>query len=456
MAMAPKLDHNIEGTDGFCRTCLTDLPPRDTSGPAPPRCPNCHSPRLVQPEQIAGLSIAHIDCDAFYAAIEKRDNPDLATKPVLIGGGVRGVVSTACYIARVDGVHSAMPMFQARKLCPDAVIIKPNMEKYSAAGKQVRQLMEEVTPLVQPVSIDEAFLDLTGTERLHGMVPAKTLCKLAKHIEDKVGITVSIGLSHNKFLAKMASDEDKPAGFFSITSAQTRDYLSAKPVTAIWGVGKAMGKKLNRHGITHVSQLQRMEQAELVKQYGEFGLRLYNLSRGIDHRQVRKTDVVKSISGETTFNEDIADQERLERLLWRQAERVASRAKKTGWAGYTVTLKLKDNQFKSITRSKSLHDPTQLADVIYRTAQPFLAKECTGRKYRLLGVGISNLVDPGDSDPQDLLDPDAATRAKAERAMDLVRNKFGKDAIEKGRSLSTSKQALPEQNEDTDPDPRNL
>ncbi len=454
--MAGEVEKPIEGANGFCRSCLTDLPERPANAPPLLRCPDCHSPRLVQAEQVTGLSIAHIDCDAFYAAIEKRDDPALATKPVIIGGGVRGVVSTACYIARIDGVHSAMPMFKAKQLCPNAVIIKPNMEKYSAAGREVRQLMENVTPLVQPVSIDEAFLDLTGTERLHGMAPAKTLCKLAKQIEQEIGITVSIGLSHNKFLAKMASDEDKPAGFFSITPAQTRDYLAAKPVTAIWGVGKAMGKKLNRQGITHVSQIQKMEQSELVKNYGELGLRLYNLSRGIDHRQVRKTDEVKSISGETTFNEDIADQDRLERLLWRQTERVAARAKKTGWAGYTVTLKLKDNQFKSITRSKSLHDPTQLADVIYRTAQPLLAKECTGRKYRLLGVGISNLVDPGDADPQDLLDPDATTRAKAERAMDLIRNKYGKDAVEKGRSLSKSKEALPEQNEDTNPGPRNL
>lgn len=447
--MAP--DPSISGSNGFCRSCLADLPPQPASAPPLMRCPNCHSPRLVQASQIKGLSIAHIDCDAFYAAIEKRDNPDLADKPVIIGGGKRGVVSTACYIARLDGVHSAMPMFQANKRCPNAIVIKPNMEKYSAVGKQVRQMMEDVTPAVQPISIDEAFLDLTGTERLHHMVPAKTLCLLANRIKEEIGITVSIGLSHNKFLAKMASDEDKPAGFFAITEQETRTYLAAKPVTAIWGVGKAMGAKLNRQGITHVSQLQRMEQADLAKRYGELGLRLYNLSRGIDHRPVRKVAEVKSISGETTFMEDIADKSRLERLLWRQSERVAARAKKTGWAGYTVTLKLKDNQFKSITRSRSLHDPTQLADVIYRTALPLLTAECNGRKYRLLGVGISNLIDADGNDPQDLLDPKATTRAKAERAMDIVREKFGKDAIEKGRGLSSKKDPLPDQNDDTNP-----
>jgi len=177
------------------------------------RCPACKSPRLVRHDEIASLSMAHIDCDAFYAAIEKRDNPAIADKPVIVGGGKRGVVSTACYVARTFGVKSAMPMFKALAACPNAVVVRPDMQKYALVGRQVRQLMLETTPLVEPLSLDEAFLDLTGTDRLHRCSPAQTLARLAKRIEDELAITVSVGLSFNKFLAKVASELDKPRGF---------------------------------------------------------------------------------------------------------------------------------------------------------------------------------------------------------------------------------------------------
>ena len=206
-----------EVTKGFCRDCLQDF--------ATPtkRCKNCGSPRLVTHPEIHDLAIAHIDCDAFYASIEKRDNPELRDKPVIVGGQIRGVVSTACYIARIHGIKSAMPMFKAMKLCPNAIVVKPNMAKYAAAGKIVREIMFEFTPLVQPVSIDEAFLDLSGTEKLHGASPALSLARLVKRIETEVGITASVGLSHNKFLAKLASDFEKPRGFSIIGKSETRE-----------------------------------------------------------------------------------------------------------------------------------------------------------------------------------------------------------------------------------------
>src|SRR5689334_15449192 len=240
---------------GFCRDCCVRLP---TDAASAARCPNCRSPRLARHAELFGLAIAHIDCDAFYAAIEKRDNPDLRDKPLIIGGGTRGVVSTACYIARISGVRSAMPMFKARKLCPDAVILPPNMAKYQKAGKEVRALMLELTPLVEPLSIDEAFLDLSGTETLHKSSPAESLARLALKIEREIGITVSIGLSHNKFLAKIASDLNKPRGFSVIGKAETLSFLADKPVRFIWGIGQKTSESLAKDGLTTLGQIQSM------------------------------------------------------------------------------------------------------------------------------------------------------------------------------------------------------
>jgi len=423
----------MQGERGFCRDCLTDLTAEET------RCLACGSPRLLRHPDLARLSIAHLDCDAFYAAIEKRDNPDLLDKPLIIGGGKRGVVSTACYIARTYGVHSAQPMFKALKACPDAVVVPPDMEKYSTVGKQVREKMRNLTPLVEPISIDEAFMDLSGTERLHGMVPAKALARMVTELEAELGITVSVGLAPVKFLAKMASDERKPRGFFVLGASEVKDYLAAKPVKALWGVGKAMAKKMERDGLTQVSQLQTMDESTLGLKYGELGLRLYRLSRGIDTRAVTPHHETKSVSSETTFFDDVSDLDELDGILWRQCERVARRAKASGHAGYTVTLKLKTASFQSRTRSRTLHDPTQLAEVIYKASRPLLDKEADGTKFRLLGVGISNLADPEMADPGDLVDEDGARKAKTERALEQVREKFGTDVINKGRGLKRNK-----------------
>lgn len=412
-------------TPGFCRDCLADAAGNDS------RCHVCHGPRLVRHAEIHALSIAHIDCDAFYAAVEKRDDPALADKPVIVGGGTRGVVSTACYIARIRGVKSAMPMFKALKLAPDAVVIKPNMKKYAEAGRQVRDLMLAVTPSVEPLSIDEAFLDLSGTERLHGHSPAKTLAKLILDIEKTIGITASVGLAPNKYLAKVASDLQKPRGFSVIGKTEAKSFLAEKPVGLIWGVGKAMQERLAADGISMIGQLQNMERNDLMRRYGSMGSRLYSLSRGEDMRAVSPDEESKSVSAETTFNTDINDAAELEAILWILSEKVAFRAKKEGCAGRTVTLKLKTADFKLRTRATSLEDPTQMAHRIFAAARPLLHKEATGTRFRLIGVGISQLTETPANEEQ-TLDAREAAQSKAERAIDSLRKKFGKDSVERG------------------------
>lgn len=414
----------------FCRDCLVEA----ASGAA--RCKSCGGHRILAHAELDSLAIAHLDCDAFYAAIEKRDDPSLADKPVIIGGGVRGVVATCCYIARISGVRSAMPMFQATRLCPHAIVIKPSMTKYAAAAREVRAMMRMLTPLVEPLSLDEAYLDLNGTERLHGMSPAKTMVTLAKQIETEIGITVSIGLSFNKFLAKLASELDKPRGFAVIGRVEAKSFLRDKPVSLIRGAGNALQARLAKDGITRIAQLQDADAKGLGRRYGATGLWLHRLAHADDTRTVDPAGEIKSISSETTFSHDIHDYAELEKILWRQAERVSARAKASGLGGRTVVLKLKTSNFKIRTRSVSLESPTMLADRIFRTACMPLRREADGTAYRLLGVGLSNICPAGECDPSDLVDKGFAKRAAAERALDRVRNKFGSEAAGKGRGLA--------------------
>ncbi|MBL8790357.1 MAG: DNA polymerase IV, partial [Rhizobiales bacterium] len=360
--------------------------------------------------------------------------PSLADKPVIVGGGTRGVVSTCCYIARIRGVRSAMPMFKALKLAPDAVVIKPNMAKYSEVGHQVRELMLAVTPLVEPLSIDEAFLDLTGTARLHGRPPAKTLAVLIREIEQKIGITASVGLAPNKYLAKVASDLEKPRGYSVIGRTEALGFLAGKPVSLIWGVGKAMQETLAKDGITGIGQLQRMEKNDLLRRYGSMGARLYHLSRGEDMRTVSTDDTSKSIGAETTLDRDVADYGELEALLWAMAQKVSRRAKEQGYGGYTVTLKLKTRDFRLRTRATTLEDPTQLAHRMFDAAKPLLRKEVTGTEFRLIGIALSHLEEMTEGD-EATLDPRLEANSKAEKAIDLIREKFGKEAVDRGLSL---------------------
>ncbi len=413
----------------LCRECLT---PFDDGR----RCPACQSPRVIAHPELFDLSIAHMDCDAFYASVEKRDDPTLRDKPVIIGGGRRGVVSTACYIARIKGVRSAMPMFQALKLCPEAVVVRGRMDTYVAVSREVRAMMEALTPSIEPLSLDEAFLDLTGTERLHHAPPAVMLAALTKRMEEEIGITGSIGLSHNKFLAKVASDLDKPRGFSVIGKAETAAFLKEKPVRLIWGVGNAAQASLEKAGIRTFSDLLRWDKADLTARFGSMGDRLWHLARGEDRRAVSRHAPVKSVSNETTFGEDTADPDILDGHLWRLSEHVSARLKAKEQSGRVVTVKLKRSDHSTLTRRTSLSEPTQIADRIYRTARELFDAAAHEGPFRLIGVGLSEIkADSGADSFGDLLDPGAAGRASAERATDAIRDRFGKDAIIKGRSL---------------------
>ncbi|MCP9630741.1 DNA polymerase IV [Rhodopseudomonas palustris] len=407
----------------FCRDCLAD------NGAAARRCAACGSPRLIGHPELPNLTLAHIDCDAFYATVEKRDNPDLADKPVIIGGGKRGVVSAACYIARTYGVRSAMPMFKALALCPSATVVRPDMAKYVRVGREVRQAMLQLTPLVEPLSIDEAFLDLSGTERLHGTIAAKVLARFAQQVERDIGITVSVGLSCNKFLAKIASDLDKPRGFAALGQEDARAMLAPRPVGFIFGVGPATEARLGQRGFRTIADLQKADEIELMRQFGDEGRRLWRLARGIDTRKVVPDRGAKSISNETTFDTDIRDFETLERILWRLSEKVSSRLKGASLAGSTVTLKLKTADFRQRTRSQTIHAPTQMANRIFAISHEMLAKEIDGTAFRLIGTGVSALSEQTQADESDLLDRRAAT---AERAMDDLRKKFGNAAVIRG------------------------
>ena len=414
----------------LCRDCLT---PHESPG----RCPGCGSPRQVRHAELFALSTAHVDCDAFYASVEKRDDPAIRDLPLIIGVGRRGVVSTCCYIARIKGVRSAMPMFQALKLCPEAVVLPPRMAKYAEVSRAIRAMMLDLTPLVEPLSLDEAFLDLAGTGRLHRAPPALLLARLQARVEAELGITLSVGLSHNKFLAKIASDLDKPRGFAVIGRAETEAFLAPKPVGLIWGVGAAAVASLEREGIHTIGDLRRRERKQLIERFGAMGDRLWHIARGEDGRAVSPDRAPKSISHETTFETDTGDIAPLRRHLWILSEELSARAKAKELGGKTVTLKLKRADFALMTRRHTLPAPTQLADRIFRAAEPLLARDAGEGPFRLIGVGLSDLQPAARCDPaDDLLDQDARKRRDAERAADMIRSRFGAGAIILGRRLS--------------------
>jgi DNA polymerase-4 len=413
----------------LCRDCLAVFAERVA------RCPACSSPRRLVHAELDSLAIAHIDCDAFYASVEKRDNPALRDQPVIVGGGRRGVVSAACYIARLYGVRSAMPMFKALAACPHATVIHPDMAKYARVGQEIRDMMRSLTPLVEPLSIDEAFLDLAGTEHLHHGSPARSLARLALEIERRIGVTVSIGLSYNKFLAKIASDLDKPRGFAVIGRGEAVEFLGGKPVGLIWGVGKALQARLAADGISRIADLRGYEETALIARYGSIGRRLHRFARGEDDRRVDPDDEIKSLSAETTFEADIAGREALAAELWPLCETVSGRLKRHGLAGRSVHLKLKTADFKLLSRSRRLASQTQLAETLYRAALPLLEAEATGRRYRLIGVGAADLAPAGPDAQPDLLDVEGRRRATVEKVIDDLRARLGADAIRKGRGL---------------------
>jgi DNA polymerase-4 len=413
----------------LCRDCYL------VADTIPPRCPNCGGGRLVHHPAFLGLTIAHIDCDAFYASVEKRDRPDLQGRPVIVGGGTRGVVTAACYVARIYGVKSAMPMFKALKACPDAVVIKPDFAKYTAASRQIRALMNELTPLVQPLSIDEAVLDLSGTQALHGAAPAVVLARFANAVETQVGVTVSIGLAANRLMAKIAAGRGKPRGFTVIDAQEAASLLAPESVRLLPGIGAALARKLETMGITRLGQLQALPDREATRKLGDDGPALVRRARGEDSRPVDPTRETKSVSAETTFPQDLSAIPDLEHHLWRLCEKLARRLRAQELAAGGVVLKLKTVRFVSRTRAARLSSPTVLPDRLFDLAHVLLAKEATGAAFRLIGIGANPLVPIATADLGDLADPTTPRRAAAQAAIDALRGRFGDGAIAKGRSL---------------------
>jgi DNA polymerase-4 len=420
----------MSDSQALCRDCGEDFP----TPPVERRCPRCDSPRIIEHRELSELSVAHLDCDAFYATVEKRDDPSLAEKPVVVGGEKRGVVMACCYIARRYGIRSAMPMRRALERCPHATVVSPQMSKYKEASRAVRALMEETTPKVEPISIDEAFLDLAGLNLLRNMFPAAMLVHLVHRIEEEVGITASIGLSYNKSLAKIASDLDKPRGFSIIGRADAIPFLTEKPVSMLWGVGPALENRLNRDGVMRIGQLRDIPERELVARYGVIGKRLARLAIGQDGRAIQSGEVQRSISSERTFTDDIADRDELLEKLWPLCEKVGDQLKSKNLVAGTLTLKLKTSRFRLITRSRKLARPTQYGTDLFDVAKPLVSDEADGRQFRLIGIGTKDLTDAGEVDHGDLF---GASREHAtEEVIDRVRERFGKDVIKKGRSFS--------------------
>ena len=409
----------------ICRDCL------HTGDHKVERCPACGSRRMVQHDELDQLTIAHLDCDAFYASVEKRDRPELRDRPVIVGGGRRGVAATCCYIARQYGVHSAMPMFKALKACPDAVVIKPDFAKYKAASAAIFGAVERLTPLVQTLSLDEAWIDLTGTERLNGGPPAFQLVRLQQQIEAETGLTVSIGLAPNRFLAKVASELDKPRGF-SVLGSEAAAVLAPKPVGILPGVGPVFRKTLQSDGYATVGDLAGADLRDLVKRYGETGLRLHDLAHGRDARRVNPAHDRKGMSAETTFNEDLTSAEDLEAELWPLCEKLASKARRDGVASRVLVLKLRRTDFRIVTRRISLPEPVQTARALFAAGRELMAPEL-GRPYRLIGIGMAEVVDAVDAPA--LFETSETRALKTETAIDALRAKFGARAVVAGRAL---------------------
>ena len=402
-------------------------------------CPDCGSGQLLQHPELLDLSLAHIDCDAFYASVEKADNPALQDKPVIVGGGKRGVVAAACYIARQFGVRSAMPSWQALQKCPHAVVIRPRMARYQEISRKIRAKMLSLTPLVEPLSIDEAFLDLSGTQKLHRRSPAEMLAALQSEIVAELGLTVSVGLSYNKSLAKMASDQDKPNGFFVLGTTEAADWLASRPVSILFGLGKASVARLEQAGYQTCRDLVQAEPAQLRALLGSQTDRLTALAKGTDPRPVTPVSRAKSLSAETTFDTDISDYAELEAELELLSQKVSRRLKKAGLQGRRVQLKLKTDTHRILTRSKTLTQPSNRHFILFEAAAELLRAECRpGRFWRLLGIGMEGFDGAGAQALPDLFAPEKedSRRAGLEEALDRLHEKMGGEAVATGRHFT--------------------
>jgi DNA polymerase IV len=384
-------------TRALCRDCCEIV-----DGPADV-CGRCGGARLLAHAEIESLGIAHIDCDAFYASVEKRDRPELAREPLIVGhAGGRGVVVTACYVARTFGVRSAMPMFQAVELCPHGTVIQPDMAKYKRVSGEIRAIFETAAAVLEPVSLDEAYLDLTDDYRTEAPPAAEALATISKRIENEIGITVSIGLACNKFLAKLASELEKPRGFSVIGSSEAKGFLAPLSVRKIHGVGAVTARRMEEGGLKTIADLQVLKEQELVARFGKFGHRLALFAHGDDDRSVTPYRPVKSISAETTFRQDTGSGDRLREVATGLCDRVAAQLARKGVAGSSIVLKLKTSDFRLLTRSRRLSHPTQRAALIFESVAALIDREADGRTFRLIGVGVGDLGSATAADPADL------------------------------------------------------
>jgi nucleotidyltransferase/DNA polymerase involved in DNA repair len=377
-------------------------------------------------------AILHVDMDAFYASVEQRDNPDLRGKPVIVGAGPRerGVVSAASYEARKFGVHSAMPSRTACKLCPQGIFVRPDMKKYAQVSKQIMTILGTFTPFVQPVSVDEAFMDVTGSTKKFGD-PLTIAKRIKAEIHAQTGLTASVGVAPNKFLAKLASDLNKPDGLTVITEANKVEMLAPLPVSKIWGVGKVTEMRLQELGIRTIGDLQRFPLDELRHRFGNTAEHLRALAMGEDDREVVTDEETKSISSEQTFDVDTADLDQIKKCLLEQCEEVGLRLRGEKVAARTVLLKLRYADFTTLTRRRTLPQPTQDEMMLYEVAgQLLVAEGIEGKRIRLIGVGASNLVPPGLQG--DLFDLDPEKRARVNKVVDDLRARLGPKAVRRG------------------------
>lgn len=422
----------------LCRACGSA---GFVGGNTPPAsCPSCDSADIRWHAELFDLCLAHLDCDAFYASVEKRDNPDLADKPVIVGGRERGVVAAACYIARQYGVRSAMPTYTALKKCPEAVVIKPRMSHYVGISREIREMMMQLTPLVQPISIDEAFLDMHGTQALHGCSPAVALARLQAKIRTNIGITVSIGLAGTKSLAKMASDRDKPDGFFVVGDKEAKGWLAPQPISVLFGLGKAAVGRLNAAGFSTCDDLVTADLRHLTAVLGSQATSIQQRAAGIDQRPVSTNQIAKSISSETTFNSDLGSITDLEAELEALCLKVSARLKAKQIAGGRVTLKLKRPDHRILTRSQTLQGRTDKSHLLFAVGRELLQREIgPKRRYRLIGFGVDQLGDPQAPSLLDIAGGIGEKKNKLEAAMDQVQKKLGAGAVQTGRMFQRGK-----------------
>jgi DNA polymerase-4 len=385
-------------------------------------------------------AILHIDMDAFYASVEEREQPGLAGRPIIVGGSPRGrgVVSAANYAARQYGVHSAMPMARAVRLCPAAVCLPVRMQLYATVSQQIREIFNRYTPLVEPLSLDEAFLDVTESERLFG--PAADIARAIKQaIFDELSLVASVGIAPNKFVAKIASDLDKPDGFVEVKVNEVQAFLDPLPVSRVWGVGKTTGKELERLGISTIRQLRSQSETVLQDRFGKFGSHLWRLANGFDDRPVVSDSEAKSISNETTFDNDIGQRDTLLAWLMELTEQVCWRLRQHELYGRTVQIKLRFPDFSTITRSHTLAEATQQTSQVWQTVVDLFDKamEKETRPLRLVGVGVSGLGDKAHR-PQvqaDMFEQPGDTRqTQLDDVADAIKSRFGSNGIRRGTS----------------------